>query len=374
MPAQGANASERDGEDMRLKKGVAGEKTLHEIMSQPKIWRELLESLSEEGGCAGEVLRNHAREAPMLFTGCGSSYYVALSAASVVQSLTGWSTKAVPASELLLTKSNAMTSGGKQLIVSISRSGESTETVRTMSIGDNDDILTLGVTCDRGSTLAARAQHSLIASGAVEESVVMTRSFTTQLLALLYSAAVAKDRANFLAELSRLPELVESLLAVYPPALSSLAQDLGVRKFVFLGTGPYFGVACEAALKMREMALECCCEYYQTLEYRHGPISTLDESTLIVLCALDDDKNLEMSFMRDVRARGARTMVICDRLSGGWRDATDHQFELSSGLSNDSRILLYLPLLQLFAFYRAIKNGQNPDSPRHLSQVVTLSE
>ncbi|MGE5590914.1 MAG: SIS domain-containing protein [Bacillota bacterium] len=304
-----------------------------------------------------------------LFAGCGTSYYLSIAAAAFFQELTGMPSRAVPASELILRPDSYLVKGRKALLVAFSRSGETTETVvaaqfhRSRGSGP-----VIAVTCNDQDALGQEADLHIPIPGAGDRSVVMTSSFTSMLLAAELLAALTADRREGAEALSRLPGLLRSQLEHQRSFGESLGRDASHQKFIFLGMAPFFGLASEAMLKLKEMT-QVPCEAYSPLEFRHGPISVAEPGTLAVLLGSDRGGRHELDVLRDVRSLGGRTMVVAGEVPDG---AADLGYAVGSGLPDFVRGPLYMPLMQCLAYYRAMARGQDPDRPQHLNRVVTL--
>jgi glucosamine--fructose-6-phosphate aminotransferase (isomerizing) len=141
-----------------------------------------------------------------------------------------------------------------------------------------------------------------------------------------------------------------------------MARNRKIRQVFFLGSGPRLGLAKEVSLKLKEMS-QTVSEPFHFLEFRHGPISMVDEHTLVVGMVSEGGYDHEMAVMKDVRRLGGKTLTLGEK-------GTD--IEWKSGIAEYARNVLYLPVLQLFAYHRAVYLGKNPDTPRNLAAVVEL--
>lgn len=257
---------------------MTGAHTYREIMSQPGAWRETLAYLEAHTETLAAVNPKGFDE--VLVTGCGSTYYLARAAAALLQARTGVRARALPASEVWLYPASAYRSGAKTLLLAVSRSGTTTETVRAVEsfrargVGS---VVTLS--CYPESTLAGRGDLNLVLTAGQERSVAQTRAFSTLYLATVYLAhSWAKAP---LTRLHDLPEGCARLLEHYAPVAERFGENLELERFYFLGSGPRYGLACEASLKLKEMTLTHS-EPFHFLEFRHGPQSMVTESTLMV--------------------------------------------------------------------------------------------
>jgi glucosamine--fructose-6-phosphate aminotransferase (isomerizing) len=157
----------------------------------------------------------------------------------------------------------------------------------------------------------------------------------------------------------------------------SLAKALGdngaLSRFFFLGSGPCYGLACEAMLKMKEMSLSYS-EAYHILEFRHGPMSMVGNDSLVIGLLSGNHIDHQLGVLRDVRALGAVILAVAEKDTAEISKVADFVIALDSGLPPVWRAPLYLPVLQLMAYYRAIAKGLDPDHPTHLQAVVRLDE
>jgi glucosamine--fructose-6-phosphate aminotransferase (isomerizing) len=227
------------------------------------------------------------------------------------------------------------------------------------------------VTCDPDSPLAQQADYVLAAPDAQEESVAQTRSFVSMfILTQALAATLARD-AEALSDLHRLPDALEDLTARLGSLPKQIGADLGIERFFFLGGGLFYGLACEAMLKMKEMTLSNS-EAYHPMEFRHGPMSMVDGRALVVGLLSDTGLSQEIHVLQDMHNLGARTLALVEDASvfADWHP--DHTIELCSSLGEWARGALYLPALQRMAFHRAEAKGLNPDRPTHLTAVVEL--
>ncbi|MCS6963558.1 SIS domain-containing protein [Thermoflexus sp.] len=339
--------------------------TLREILSQPAVW----ESALAEARRAEPEWRAQLDEAdaPILFVGCGSTYYLSQTAAALFRRLTGREALALPAGELLLYAEDWL--GDRRdgspmpVLVAISRSGVTTETVRAAEIHRDRGGRVLAVTNEPGSPLAALADTGLFLPAGQESSVVQTRSFTSMLVGLNALAAWLSGREDLWEAMQRLPEAAEGLIRRYQELAQSVGADLSADRFYFLGSGARYGLASEASLKMKEVSLSHS-EPFPFLEFRHGPMSMVDGSTVLFGLLSGRHRAHEQAVLEEMRALGARVFSLADR-------GADIAFE--SDIPEDGAYALFLPFLQLVAVYRAVAKGLDPDRPNHLSRVVTLN-
>lgn len=348
-----------------------GSYTWREIASQAVVWRAALETFTATQAALREFLVARAFEG-VTVTGCGSTHYLAQSVAAILTHCVGIPARAFPASELWLFP--YAVPAGRTLLLAISRSGATTEAVRALErFREANGGPVLVVTCYPESPLAQQADFVLVAPDAQEHSVAQTRSFTSMLLLTQALAATLAQENNegMLERLHRLPGALEGLVARLGDLPRELGADLGIERLFFLGGGPLHGLANEAMLKTKEMSLSYA-EAYYPLEFRHGPMSMVDEHTLVVGLLSDTALAFELHVLEDMHGLGARILALVEDGSvlAGWR--ADYVVELCSGLNEWERGPLYLPVLQRMAYHRALAKGLDPDRPHNLEAVVEL--
>ncbi len=345
--------------------------TYGEIMSQPEVWREAIRVAEEhKEGIVSFLSANKFDQA--IFFGCGSSYYLALSAAATFQRFTRKIARALPSGDIILFPETFLNRARNVLLVPISRSGESSETLNALSAAQEyHPFKSLAVSCYEESSMAKSSDFALISPQGKEKSIVMTRSFSSMLLLVNLITAIVSDDKAYFQELLTLPNKLEELLNKYEASVRDIAVRPELQKFVYLGSGPYYGLACEAMLKMKEMA-NMVTSAHQSLEYPHGHKSTADEQTLVTFLLSLSAEEYEKRLLKELESLGVVNLLICEKSNGRIKKVADYVIELNSSLSDFSRGLLALPLLQLMAYCKTVDRGLNPDRPRNLTAVVTL--
>jgi fructoselysine-6-P-deglycase FrlB-like protein len=285
-----------------------------EIMSQPRCWVDAAALASRADGLPDPSER-------VAVVGCGTSYNVALSYARVREDSELGETDAFAASEM--SESRAY-----DRYIFISRSGTTTEVLDAMSRVVRATPKTV-LTAESASPIARAADAVVLLDFANEESVLQTR-FATSVVVLL-RAGLGEDVG---------PVIQDANVAVDSPLPPG---SLDAARYSFLGTGWTLGLAYEAALKVRESS-QSWTEAYQSMEFRHGPISGADSSSLIWSLG-----SLPIGLESDLRATGATVVV------------------------SDLDPLAELIRIQRLAIELAASRGVDPDHPRHLSRSVILS-
>jgi glucosamine--fructose-6-phosphate aminotransferase (isomerizing) len=339
-----------------------GEYTRQEILTQPEAWADALDQVDRLHKPLSELLASQAFE-QVLFTGCGSTYYLSQAAAALFQELTGRTARAVPGSELLLNTSTVL-STGKTLLVAVSRSGSTTETVRAVEqFKANQAGAVIAITNYGDQPLAALGDLAVVIEKGQEHSVAQTRSFASMYVAATALAALAGRRADLSSALRGLPEAGLTLLPRFAEQAQLTGENLAVDRFYFLGSGARYGLACEVNLKMKEMTLTHS-EPFHFLEFRHGPMSMVTPATVMVGLVSEKNAVHEMAVLGEMQSKGAAVLSLGE---------SGCAFSFDSRLPEAVRGVLYLPALQWMGYARSMAKGLNPDQPENLTAVVKLA-
>jgi glucosamine--fructose-6-phosphate aminotransferase (isomerizing) len=215
------------------------------------------------------------------------------------------------------------------------------------------------------STLALLPAH--------EESTVMTRSFTSMLLALQYTAAYMAENHGFTQCLLQLAEQAEPVLSALHPRIREFANSRQFAGYIGMGQGPFYGLACECALKLAEMSISPV-QSYHTLEFRHGPKSVVSPAMLAVFLISQSGYDAERAVLEETKAMGGTTMAVVNQADDRVRAAVDLLIEFRFDLPELASLAPYVFVGQLMGLYTGLKKGLDPDNPRNLSRVVVLGE
>jgi glucosamine--fructose-6-phosphate aminotransferase (isomerizing) len=350
-----------------LRTGV-GAHTIAEILSEPATWKSCLEFV-QNSPTLKSLSAKLRRNVEWVFIGCGSSFYLAQAAAASWTILTGEKSRAIPASEITLFP---------QLFpvpcqpVLITRSGHTSEVLQAAEYLESSlNLRTLAITCGADTPIQKVVSHCISLPFADERSTVMTRSFTSMLLTLQSLAAIRGERRGFLDQLRDLPDEVAGRMSAIQSTIKSLVDAHNFADYVFLGQGPFFGIAQESMLKVKEMS----CSYAQcfhTLEFRHGPKAIVSPETLITFIISETAFDAEVAVLEEIKKLRGTTLVVSNAGSSAIRLAADYLIELSLDVPETGRTAASVIPGQLLGFYTGIKKGLNPDEPRNLSRVVML--
>jgi glucosamine--fructose-6-phosphate aminotransferase (isomerizing) len=271
--------------------------------------------------------------------------------------------------------------GPGDLVVGITQSGETADTLAAMRLARDAGAKVLAVTNIMGSQATRDADAVLYTRAGLEIGVAATKTFLAQVAAMyLLGLRIAELRetlprpriAELVAEMKALPSKIEETLDSTEEAVAGVAAAHSAQDF-FLYLGRHIGlpVCLEGALKLKEISY-IPTDAYAAGEMKHGPIALLDESTPVV-CVATDSPVLEkvLSNVEEVRARGAQTIAIATAGSQRAREVADETIEVARTDWILQPIVAILPL-QLLAYDIARARGLNVDQPRNLAKTVTV--
>jgi glucosamine--fructose-6-phosphate aminotransferase (isomerizing) len=263
--------------------------------------------------------------------------------------------------------------------VSVSQSGETADTLAAQRAAQRGGYLGSLTICNvPESSLVRESDVALMTRAGPEIGVASTKAFTTQLTALrLLTIALARRKGLseaqekvLVEELEALPRQVEVALAL-SDRIADMAEAFGdLHNALFLGRGPFYPVAMEGALKLKEISY-IHAEAYPAGELKHGPLALVDEK-MPVVCALPDDPLLEkvLSNLQEVRARGGELFLFSDQKVHINLDRYQN-LTLDDIYPTTSPIVYSVPL-QLLAYHVAVLKGTDVDQPRNLAKSVTV--
>ncbi|MDO1530075.1 tagatose-6-phosphate ketose isomerase [Fulvimonas sp. R45] len=366
---------------MQRERGYAD--TLREILQQPATWQATAARLREPSVRAQLQAVLTPRPAYVVLTGSGSSIYAGECIAPDLQQTLGVPVLAIPAGTLL-THRRALPPGGG-LLVSIARSGDSPE-----SAGVVDQLLAhapewnhLAITCNADGKLATQYRDAPRYAALVldertnDRSLVMTSSFTNLVLAGSALGGRA-DEAGWQDGVKRLAGCVQQVFEHRSDALAAIAYR-DVDQVVYLGSGGALGAAHEAALKMLEMTGGRVTTMAETfLGLRHGPMSSLDENTLVVAYLSPDPavRAYEYDLLRELTRKrlGMVRVLVGEGIAGDVIGAQDVAVDLQGLHAADDALPLLADVAvgQVLAFFRCLALGGKPDAPAQgvLTRVV----
>ncbi|WP_433300699.1 glutamine--fructose-6-phosphate transaminase (isomerizing) [Actinoplanes sp. CA-030573] len=359
---------------------------LKEIAEQPRaIADTLLGRLSDRGEIVLDEVRltdQDLRDVDKVFiVACGTSYHAGMVAKYAIEHWTRIPCEVELASEFryrdpILDRST--------LVVAISQSGESMDTLMALRHAKEQKARVLAICNTNGSTIPRESDAVLYTHGGPEIAVASTKAFLTQLvacyliglhLAQIRGVMYADEVAAVVEKLRRTPDALTSLLGQMED-VRALARDLkSASTVLFIGRHVGYPVALEGALKLKELAYMHA-EGFAAGELKHGPIALIDEGTPVV-CVVPSPagrgvmRDKVVSNIQEVRARGARTIVIAEEGDEGVRAYADHLIPVPSTPTLLAPLMTTVPL-QILACEIAAARGLDVDQPRNLAKSVTV--
>ena len=344
------------------------ELTYKEIYGQPVSFQAINDTLDTIFKTLDEVFAEKYDE--VIFTGCGTSLYLAQASAHAFSTCTGISAKGMCCSELYYFPETYVGNGKKVLVVPMTRKSYTTEVRMAIDkVRSYPGVKSLAITCDPDSS--KYNDYMLLSPETPEDSVIMTRSFTSMIYLAVVMSYYVGGKKEKIEQLKDYAANAESFLkATDEMAKKIVAEHPECNLFITLGQGINYGIANECMNKMKEMSLSNS-EAYYTLEYRHGPMSLVDDKTLIILLGNENTVDGDAKLLTQMKEYGAKVLAIGNNAS---KDFTDVDYTLDMPYGYDS--LQNAPIIgfigQLIGYYVAELKNLNADSPRHLTQAIVI--
>lgn len=354
---------------------------MKEMMEQPEALKETIRPRLREGRIDLSELkldRDWLNELRMVhIVACGSAYHAGRLGKNLLEKYLGIPVEVDIASEF---RYNAPILHPDHLLIVISQSGETADTIAAMREARRRGVKTLAIVNVVGSTIAREADHVLYTWAGPEIAVATTKAYTAQIAALiLLSAYMAQEkgllpdeeRAGLIAALEALPEMARQLLDDKERVQYLASQYFNHNDIYFIGRGIDYSLSLEGSLKLKEISY-IHSEAQAAGELKHGTISLVQPGTLVI--ALSTQKKLRDKMagnIQEVRARGASVLAIALEDDGNIEAVCDHCLRVPALPDAVQPIITILPL-QLFAYYVAALRGNDVDKPRNLAKSVTV--
>jgi glucosamine--fructose-6-phosphate aminotransferase (isomerizing) len=354
-----------------------------EIHEQPQALANTLESVCNSQSLVPGIFGAEANDIfpqveSILILACGTSNHAGQVARYWLEEIAGIPCGVEIASEYRYRTSVA---NPKTLIVTISQSGETADTLAALNHAKNmGHEFSLAICNVPESAIIRQSRLRLLTHAGPEIGVASTKAFTTQLAALfLLTLVLAKQRgklgpereSQYLHELRHLPVAVQKVLAL-EPLIADMAQHFADKQHaLFLGRGLHFPIAMEGALKLKEISY-IHAEAYPAGELKHGPLALVDKNMPVISVAPNDALLEKLkSNLQEVRARGGELYVFADANTHIREGDGVHIMHMPEHAGYLSPILHTIPL-QLLAYYVALQKGTDVDKPRNLAKSVTV--
>ncbi len=357
---------------------------LKEIFEQPRSiadcmrGRVVKETNSIQLGGIEDVMDELVNARRIVIAACGTSWHSGLVGEYLFEELAKLPVEVEYASEFRYR--DPLIGRGDVLLV-ISQSGETADTLAAMREAKKRGALVLGICNVVGSTISRDTDAGVFTHAGPEIGVASTKAFTAQVVVLTMMAlAVGKhkgilkddDMRMYINELLMLPSKVEYILEHANEPIKKMASLFTYApNFLYLGRSYNFPVALEGALKLKEISY-IHAEGYPAAEMKHGPIALIDEMMPVVVIAATEHTNDKMiSNIEEVKARKGRIIAIMNDANSDVKDISDFHISIPTTKDCFSPLLTVIPL-QLLSYYIAVNRGCNVDQPRNLAKSVTV--
>ena len=367
-----AAAAEKDGFEHFM---------LKEIHEQPAAVRDTLNSLVKDGridlGAAGLAEDTIRSLTGIVIAACGSAWHVGMAAQYVIEDLAGIPVRVELASEF---RYRSMPMAAGTLVIVISQSGETADSLAALRVAKERGALTLAVVNVVGSTIAREADLVLYTLAGPEIAVATTKAYSAQLIAMdALAVEMARVRGgitgeqydHLLAEMAALPDKIRRVLEDKERLQWFSSKIVNAHDIFFIGRGLDYAVSLEGSLKMKEISY-IHSEAYAAGELKHGTISLIEQGTLVI-GVLTQGKLFEktVSNMMECKSRGANLMGITVNGNFAVEDSVNFTVYVPRTDEHFVPSLAVVPL-QLLGYYTSVSRGLDVDKPRNLAKSVTV--
>lgn len=355
---------------------------LKEIMEQPRSIAESMRGrVNPENGVVWlgglvdvqDKLRNARR---VIFVACGTSWHAGLVAEYLFEDFARIPVEVEYASEFRYRKPIIYPD---DVVIAISQSGETADTLAAIELAKEAGALTLGVVNGVGSSIARETEAGVYIHAGPEIGVASTKAFTSQVTVLTLMAVyiaqlrgtATPDMRKAMKELVKVPEMVAHILKSneFIRTIGEEFQD--ASNFLYLGRGLNFPVALEGALKLKEISY-IHAEGYPAAEMKHGPIALIDANMPVMFIATRDESyDKIVSNLQEVVTRGGRVIAVVSEGDTIIRDLAEFVIEVPRINPVLMPLLTVIPQ-QLISYYIALVRGCDVDQPRNLAKSVTV--
>ena len=366
-----------------VEKGNFAHFMLKEIFEQPTAIRDCMRGRLDADnqsivlGGINDYIERLAKVNKITIVACGTSWHAGLVAEYFFEEFCRIPVEVEYASEF---RYRNPVIGVGDLILAISQSGETADTLAAVELAKSKGATILGI-CNVVESSIARATYAGIYTHAGPEvGVASTKAFTAQ-LTVLFMMALKLARKRGTIDTSTLHSLLQHLAAIPDTVKATLQQDDHVKRiaqefkdvpnFLYLGRGYNFPVALEGALKLKELSY-IHAEGYPAAEMKHGPIALIDEAMPVVFIATQDRSYRKIiSNIEEVKARKGKVIIVATQGDSAAAQLADHVVEIPPMHEAFMPMVAVVPL-QLLAYHIAVMRGCNVDRPRNLAKSVTV--
>lgn len=343
-----------------------------EIEGQKSIANSIFEKFLSIKKELSKFFKDYER---LFFIGCGSSYHVSIIGNFLHDFLTDKKSYYVHSSDFMFFTRAYINKKPKNndIFLLLSRSSHTTETVITSKILKQNGLDSISISSISDGDLIKNSKYPIILNNLKEEAITATKSVVGSTMFILYLTFLLANKFNLSKNFIDNSNTFYSSFYDYASIIEKIILKNNFNKFVFLGSGPYYGVAREAELKVKEMSLSNT-EAFQTLEYRHGHKSVINSDTLIIFLISNIGIDYELKVAQEFKELGANTLLIGDRISKSKRLGNyDYLIDIDLGVEDTFKTVFYQLFGQLIGYYQAIKKGIDPTKPKNLDYYVTIN-
>jgi len=357
---------------------LGAEITTREIYQQPDVWKEAFEAYQEKREEIAAFLQDIAAKhdyIKVILTGAGTSAYVGDTLVPYFKEVYDerkWNFNAIATTDIVTNPQTYLKKEVPTVLVSFARSGNSPESVATVDLAKAlvDELYQVTITCAAEGELALQAHGDdrnlllLQPAASNDAGFAMTSSFTSMMLTALLvfdpeEFSVKSKRFEVLSNLSR--KVLDNAADVKE------LVDLEFNRVIYLGAGPFFGLAHEAQLKILELtAGQVATMYESPVGFRHGPKSLINEDTVVLVFGTTTDytRKYDLDLVREVAGdQIARRVVLLSDQAFGLENVKEVVLGCSGVLNDVYRVFPYIVYGQLFALLTSLKVGNRPDTP-----------
>lgn len=352
---------------------------LKEIHEQPKVVRDTINSVVKDGvinfDCIQDVDIKNTEQ--IYIVACGSAYHVGMAAQYVIEELTSLPVRVELASEFRYRKMKLIQNS---LVIIISQSGETADSLAALRMAKEKDVKTLGIVNVVGSSIAREADSVFYTLAGPEISVATTKAYSTQLVAVyLLALQFAKLRdeieddkyKEYIDEINTIPEKIEKILEDKERIQWFASKLANLKDAFFIGRGIDYAIGLEGSLKLKEISY-IHSEAYAAGELKHGPISLIENGTMVFSIATQQDLyEKTVSNMVEVKSRGAQLMGLTTYGNYEMEDTADFTVYIPKINQLFAGSLAVVPT-QLISYYVSVAKGIDVDKPRNLAKSVTV--
>ena len=355
---------------------------LKEIHEEPKVYENIINSYLPNYDVLDleKNFGDFSKYESITIVGCGSAYHAGLAVKNLIEEYANIKVSVEMASEYRYKK---IFSNPKELVILISQSGETADTLEALRISKVHNMDTLGIINVLSSSIARESKSVIYSLAGCEIAVATTKAYLSQvlilsLLTILISyqkKKMSKEEANsYLIDLKDVIKDTKEIL-VKQNEYKELAKKIyKKREMFFIGRNTDYALCMEASLKMKEISY-IHSESYAAGELKHGTISLIEDDTIVVGIMTNNKlASKTISNLKETKARGSRIIIVTNKeiKDNYLQDKFYDELIVVNNINPFFQSLLIMTTIQLLSYYVALLKGENIDKPRNLAKSVTV--